>query len=169
MEFENTMIISNRGRIHLEIFNANFVYGTHFDRRNPNRFGKTGIATIQIPEEFAAQLSAAQVNTRCNTGTEEHPHDPIYSIQVIAKFDSDYDPPEINLVVPDPDGGIASMNQLDENTIGIIDKIRTSKVEGEFDIAPNKNTGLPGGIYIKRIWVTQDLDSDPFAARYGVN
>lgn len=159
----------NMNRIALD--NTRFIFMTNFsgdpardkwgdDRRKAN---------IIIPsEEQAKDMTKAGINVRV---TKPREHDdpatfkPEYFVQIQTKYrkrnreEVKY-PPNVYLVTGDNDPVL-----LTEDTIGCLDKIRVKNVN--CIVNPRENDDGNGiSLYVRTMYVEQDMDDDPYAALY---
>ena len=150
-------------RRHITIEGTRFIFRTNFagdpeaDRfRSSQRKGN-----IIIPDEgLARELLGDGFNikqTRPKEG-EEDGFEPTYFASVIVNFDSMY-PPRVFLL-----SGDSEAVRLDADSIGIIDRMRIKNV----DIVLNPREYEEGKftLYVRTMYVEQDLDDDPFASKY---
>ena len=148
----------------IRIDDTNFIYWTNFagdpDR---DRFGSdTRRANIIIPDPAQArELMDAGFNVR-RTEPKEGEEDgfiPTYFVAVNASYDSKW-PPKIYLV-----SGNSEPVLLDEDTVGTIDDCRVRNVNvilNPYYSAKTRRFSL----YVRTMYVEQDVESDPFASRY---
>lgn len=143
--------------------NTKFIFETNFSG-DPERdnYGSTARrANIIISQELADKLSDEGFNVKATKPREgeEEGFIPKYFVKVQANYDSDW-PPKIYLV-PDNEAPI----ELDENTIGRIDKVYVTNVNCVLNpyYSQRNNTW---SLYIQTMYVEFSEADDPFAARY---
>lgn len=156
----------------IAIENTRFIFNTNFSG-DPERDSYGDIrrkANIIIPDpEQAKDLIKAGFRVReTRPRKDEDPEEftPEYCIPVILKYRDRTGalvkyPPKVYLVVDDNEPVL-----LDEDTVGKLDSIRARNVNVilnpyEYDPA---NNGV--NLYIRTMYVEQELDDDPYAARY---
>ena len=148
----------------ITIENTRFIFTTNFSG-DPERdaYGDDSRkANIIIPtKEQADDLAEQGFNVKCTSpkSGEEEGFIPTYFIAVRVNYDSEW-PPKIYLV-----SGNAEPRLLDESTISTLDKIYVTNVNtvlNPYYSERNKTWSL----YVKTMYVEQDIDDDPFAARY---
>lgn len=148
----------------ISIEDTRFIFKTNFsgDPERDSYGNDARKANIIIPdEEQALELRDAGFNvkqTKPREGDEEN-YIPRYFVSITANYDSEW-PPKIYLV-----SGNAAPVALDESSVGIIDKVYVTNVNVVLNVYQNKRTGK-SSLYIKTMYVEQDIDSDPFASRY---
>lgn len=148
----------------ITIENTRFIFITNFSG-DPERdaYGDDSRkANIIIPtKEQADDLAEQGFNVKYTSPKpgEEEGFNPTYFIAVRVNYDSEW-PPKIYLV-----SGNAEPRLLDESTISTLDKIYVTNVNAVLNpyySERNKTWSL----YVKTMYVEQDIDDDPFAARY---
>ena len=158
----NNVTIFN-GRKIATIENVKFAFGTHFGANNPDTFGNTGKGTLMLSAEQAAMLSAEGVRVRQSDPRPDHPDDEVrFYADVRINFESKW-PPKIFLITEGRDG----MTQLDGATVGVLDNAYIVNVDLVVNLATNKRTGSVS-MYADTMYCTQDVSSDPFAAKYSI-
>lgn len=141
-----------------------FIFKTNFaGDPNVDTFGSTKRrGNIIIPDaDEAAQLLAMGFKvkaTKPKPGAEED-FEPDYYIPIQLNYDSPW-PPEVYLV-----SGNAEPVLLDALTVSKIDKCYIRKVRAALNLYENKKTGIKS-VYVKCMYVEQDISSDPFAHIY---
>lgn len=148
----------------ITIENTRFIFTTNFsgDPDRDNYGDDSRKANIIIPtKEQADDLAEQGFNIKCTNPKpgEEEGFIPAYFIAVRVNYDSEW-PPKVYLV-----SGNAEPRLLDEETISILDKIYVTNVNAVLNpyySERNKTWSL----YVKTMYVEQDVDDDPFAARY---
>lgn len=151
--------------IHIE--NSRFIFNTNFaGDPEKDRFGSDARqANLVIPSYEQAMelldmgLKVKQTNPRPG---EEEDYQPTYFVAIKANYDSDW-PPKIHLVSGDSDPVL-----LDEESVGRIDKCYVLNVDAVLNIYENSRTGTKS-LYVRTMYVTQDVEDDPFAAKYARN
>lgn len=146
------------------IENTRFIFKTNFaGDPSRDRFGSNARkGNIIIPSiDQARELIAAGFNvkeTKPRPGEEEN-FTPEYFVSVTANYDTNW-PPRIYLV-----SGNAEPRLLDESTLNMIDMCRVKNVNVVLN--PYHNQRLrTSSLYVRTMYVEQDLESDPFASRY---
>lgn len=149
----------------LVIPETKFIFKTNF-AGDPDKdtFGsdkRRGNIIIPDPEE-AAELRALGYNVKATKPKPNEPEDefvPDYYVSIQLNYDSQW-PPEVYLV-----SGNAAPVLLDAKTVGKIDKCYVRNVRASLNLYINKKTGNKS-IYVKVMYVEQDIASDPFAHIY---
>ena len=151
----------------ISIENTKFIFKTNFagDPDQDTYGSDRRKANIIIPdEEMARELLAEGFNVKQTKPKD--PDDegfiPRYFISITANYDSDW-PPKIYLV-----SGKAAPVPLDETSVGIIDKVYVTNVNVILNTYCNPKT-KKCSLYVKTMYVEQDIESDPFASRYMKN
>lgn len=143
--------------IHLE--NTKFIFATNFSGDPArDRFGSPARkATIIIPtEEQAMDLMDMGVNvkrTKPKPGEEEG-YEPTYYVAIHVNYNTNW-PPKIYLV-----SGDASPVLLDEESVGAIDNCYVLNVNAVLNVSNQAS------LYVRTMYVEQEVESDPFAHRY---
>lgn len=148
----------------ISIENTKFIFRTNFSgdpERDP--FGSEARkANIVIPNyDQAMEMRAQGFNvkeTRPKPGEEED-FEPTYFVAINVNYDTNW-PPKIYLV-----SGDAVPVLLDADTIDILDKCYVLNVDVVFNPYCNQRTGK-SSLYVRTMYVTQDVEEDPFAQRY---
>lgn len=148
----------------IAIEDTNFIYRTNFSG-DPERdsFGSDArVANIIIPDPvLAEELLDEGFNikqTKPREGEEEG-FEPTYFVSVKINYDS-FNPPRIHLV-----SGEADPLLLDEESIEILDRCQVLNVNATLNPYENPKTGRKS-LYVRTMYVEQDVEDDPFAARY---
>lgn len=119
--------------------------------------------TIIIPDEQQAlDMIDAGFNVK-ETKPKEGEEDgfvPEYYIRVNINYDTEW-PPKIYLVAGED--GVPQL--LDAESVAVLDSIYISKIDAVLNPFFSKKTGR-WSLYAKTMYVTQDVDDDPFAAKY---
>ncbi len=148
----------------ISIENTKFIFRTNFsgDPDRDNYGSDARKANIIIPNHMLArELIDEGFNvkqTRPKEGEEEG-FVPRYFITVMVNFDTEW-PPKIYLV-----SGDAEPVALDEESIDMLDKCYVLNVNVVLNPYLNKRTGRKS-LYVRTMYVEQDIEDDPFAARY---
>lgn len=148
----------------ITIEDTNFIWRTNFSG-DPERdsFGNDARqANIIIPDEgMAKDLADEGFNikvTKPREGEEEG-FTPRYYVSVKINFDS-FNPPRIYLVSSDADPLL-----LDEESVDILDRCEVLNVNATLSPYENPKTGRKS-LYVRTMYVEQDIEDDPFAQRY---
>lgn len=148
----------------IAIENTKFIFRTNFSG-DPERdtFGSDARkGNIIIPDaDLAEELIAAGFNvkkTKPKPGYEED-FVPEYFVAIGVNYDSKW-PPKVWLV-----SGDAEPVLLDAESVGMIDMCRVRNVDVVLNPYQNDRTGRKS-LYVRTMYVTQDLDDDPFASKY---
>lgn len=154
--------MSNSNLIVLD--NTRFIFKTNFaGDPSEDRFGSSkrrGNIIIPDPEVAAELLSLGfKVKATKPRPGEEEDFQPDYYISAMLNYDTEW-PPEVYLV-----SGIAAPVLLNADTVGIIDKCYVRNVRVALNPYMNKTTGIKS-MYIKVMYVEQDVAGDPFAHIY---
>lgn len=147
----------------ITVENTKFIFATNFSgdpkRDKYGNDARVGNLILNDPR-IIDELIRAGFNVR---QTQPKPDDddfePTYFVKIRANYDSKY-PPRIFLV-----SGDAEPVRLDEETVSEIDKCYVLNVNVILNPYINKNTGSKS-LYIRTMYVEQDVESDPFASRY---
>lgn len=147
----------------VNIEGASFIFMTNFSG-DPARSGKypstTRQANLTIPDvNLARNLidEGFKVKLTKPREGEEEGFVPTYFIPIKVNYQVKY-PPKIYLVAGD-----AEPRLLNEDTIDVLDKIRVKNV----DVTLNKRfTDMGNTLYVRTMYVKQDIDDDPWAGKY---
>lgn len=158
--------MKNNSKI-ITIENTRFIFTTNFSG-DPSRdtYGDDSRkANIIIPtKEQADDLAAQGFNVKCTSPKpgEEEGFVPIYFVAVRINYNSEW-PTKIYLVSGDADPCL-----LDESTVNILDKVYVINVNAVLNpyYSERNNTW---SLYVRTMYVEQDVDDDPFAAMYRRN
>lgn len=148
----------------IRIENTKFIFRTNFSG-DPERdtFGSTARkGNLIIPDRHQAKElieMGFNVKTTKPKPGEEEDFVPTYFVSVNVNYDTEW-PPRIYLV-----SGDAEPVLLDANSVGIIDKCYVLNVNAILNPYRNQRTGK-GSLYVRTMYVEQDIEDDPFAARY---
>ena len=154
-----------RERQLISIENTRFIFMTNFSGDpERDRYGSDARrANIIIPDEdMARDLLNEGFNvktTKPRPGSDEEDFVPEYYVSIKVNYDSDW-PPRIFLVAGDAEPVL-----LDEDTVSEIDRCYVRNVNVVLNPYHNKRTGN-SSLYVRTMYVEQDLDDDPFAHRY---
>lgn len=148
--------------IHIE--NTKFIYQTNFSGDpERDRFGSSDRkANIIIPDErLAEELLDIGVNVKRTKpkASEDEEFEPVYFVPVKANYDSAW-PPKIYLV-----SGDAAPRLLDEVSVGTLDNCYVLNVDVVLSTYFNPMTNRTS-LYIRTMYVVQDVEDDPFANKY---
>ena len=148
----------------ISIENTRFIFRTNFSG-DPDRdaFGNDARkANIIIPdEEKALELREEGFNVKETKPREGDEEDfcPTYFVPVNVNYDSEW-PPKIYLVT-----GKNMPVLLDEDSVGVLDKIYVLNVDAVLNTYVNQKTGRCS-LYVKTMYVEQSIEDDPFAGKY---
>ena len=153
-----------RERRLISIEDTTFIFRTNFSG-DPERdsFGSDARkANIIIPDEGQALTMRDEgfnvKATKPKPGEEEH-FVPTYFVSINANYDTEW-PPKIYLV-----SGDAPPRLLSEEALDILDQIYVKNVNVVLNPYYNARTKR-SSLYIKTMYVEQDIEDDPFASRY---
>lgn len=140
------------------IFKTNFAGDPNEDRfRSTKRRGNIIIPDIEMAQ---ALLDAGfKVKATKPRPGEEEDFVPTFYVSVTLNYDSPW-PPEVYLVSP----GAAPV-LLDADSVGVVDKAYVLRVRVALNPYENPNTGIKS-LYIRTMYVEQDVGNDPFAHMY---
>ena len=148
----------------IRVENTTFIFRTNFSG-DPARdsFGSDARkANIIIPDHGQAREMIDEgfneKMTKPKPGEEEN-FIPTYFVSVNANYDTEW-PPKIYLV-----SGDAPPRLLDEESLDILDQIYVKNVNVILNPYFNARTKR-SSLYIKTMYVEQDIEDDPFASRY---
>ena len=154
----------NKKKELISIENTKFIFRTNFSG-DPERdsFGSEARkANIIIPDEVQALDLLDQgfnvKHTKPKPG-EEDDFIPTYFVAINVNYDTEW-PPKIYLI-----SGDAPPVLLDASTISILDKCYVLNVDVVLNPYRNQRTGK-SSFYVRTMYVTQDVEDDPFAHRY---
>lgn len=148
----------------ISIENTKFIFQTNFSGDpDRDRFGSDARkANIIIPDPLLArELSEDGFNvkeTKPKPG-EEDGFIPTYFVPINVNYDTQW-PPKIYLV-----SGGSEPVLLDEDSISAIDNCYVLNVNVVLNPYYNKITGR-SSLYVRTMYVEQDIEDDPFADRY---
>jgi hypothetical protein len=140
------------------IFKTNFAGDPNEDRfRSTKRRGNIIIPDIEMAQ---ALLDAGfKVKATKPRPGEEEEFVPTFYVSVTLNYDSPW-PPEVYLVSP----GAAPV-LLDADSVGVVDKAYVLRVRVALNPYENPTTGIKS-LYIRTMYVEQDVGNDPFAHIY---
>lgn len=148
----------------ISIENTRFIWKTNFSG-DPERdsFGSDARqASIVIPDpDLAEELMDEGFNikmTKSKPGEEEG-FEPTYYVTVKVNYDTNW-PPKIYLVSGDNEPLL-----LDEDSVDLIDSCYVINVNAVLNPYHNPRTNKKS-LYVRTMYVEQDLEDDPFAHRY---
>lgn len=140
------------------IFKTNFAGDPNEDRfRSTKRRGNIIIPDIDMAQ---ALLDAGfKVKATKPRPGEEEDFVPTFYISATLNYDTPW-PPEVYLVSP----GAAPV-LLDKDSVGVVDKAYVLRVRVALNPYENPTTGIKS-LYIRTMYVEQDVGNDPFAHIY---
>lgn len=140
------------------IFKTNFAGDPNEDRfRSTKRRGNIIIPDIEMAQ---ALLDAGfKVKATKPRPGEEEDFVPTFYVSVTLNYDTPW-PPEVYLVSP----GAAPV-LLDKDSVGVVDKAYVLRVRVALNPYENPTTGIKS-LYIRTMYVEQDVGNDPFAHIY---
>lgn len=142
------------------IENTRFIFETNFsgDPRRDKYGSDRRYCNIIIPEPLAEELTDEGFNVRC-TDPKDGEYEKTYFIRAVVNYDSKY-PPRIYLV-----SGENLPELLNSESVCIIDNMYIKNVNVILSKYYNDKNDK-WSFYVRTMYVEQELDSDPFAARY---
>ena len=146
------------------IENTRFIYGTNFSGDpDRDRFGSDARqVNIVIPDHLQArELMDEGFNVRMTKPRpgEDEEFVPTYFVSAKINYDTDW-PPKIYLV-----SGDADPQELDVDSVDILDRCYVKNVNVVLNPYQNTRTGR-SSLYVRTMYVEQDIEDDPFAHRY---
>lgn len=149
---ENNKIVS--------IENTRFIFETNFsgDPRRDKFGSDKRYANIIVPEELAEELTDEGFNVR-HTDPKDVEYEKTYFVKAAVNYDSKF-PPRIFLV-----SGDNPPELLDVESVGVIDTMYIRNVNVILSKYYNAKINK-WSLYVRTMYVEQELDNDPFAARY---
>lgn len=149
---ENSKIVS--------IENTRFIFETNFsgDPRRDKFGSDKRYANIIVPEELAEELTDEGFNVR-HTDPKDDEYEKTYFVRATVNYDSKF-PPRIFLV-----SGDNPPELLDVESVGVIDTMYIRNVNVILSKYYNAKMDK-WSLYVRTMYVEQELDDDPFAARY---
>lgn len=152
MEKENKLVT---------IENTRFIWQTNFDG-DPKRdkFGSDKrCANIVVPEELALLLIDEGINVRSTMPKDDDDFDRTYFVKATVNYESKF-PPRVYLV-----SGNNEPELLNEENVGLIDSMYVLNVNAILSKYYNPKIDKTS-LYVRTLYVEQELNSDPFASRY---
>lgn len=144
--------------------NTKFIFRTNFaGDPNKDRFKNgTRRGNLIIPDEqLALELSESGYNVKQTNPREgeEEGFVPTYFVPIIVGYNHPKRKPHIYLVT----NGVPS--ELDEQNVGLIDDVYVKNVNVTLNprYSEDRDTWT---LYVSQMYVEQDVDDDPWAARY---
>lgn len=149
---ENNKVVS--------IENTRFIFETNFsgDPRRDKFGSDKRYANIIVPEEIAEELTDEGFNVR-HTDPKDDEYEKTYFVRATVNYDSKF-PPRIFLV-----SGDNPPELLDVESVGVIDTMYIRNVNVILSKYYNAKMDK-WSLYVRTMYVEQELDDDPFAARY---
>lgn len=150
------------------IDDTRFIWKTNFsgDPSRDNFGSEVRKGNVIIPSEAQArELMNEGFNVRRTEPRdgEDEGYEPTYFISITVNYDSNW-PPKIYLV-----SGDSNPELLDEESIATIDKCNdkggVKNVNVVLNPYYNNKTHRPS-LYVRTMYVEQDVESDPYASRY---
>lgn len=156
----------------ITVDNTNFIFATNFSGNPANdRFADSRRkCSIMIPDpEQAKDLIKKGIKVReTRPRQDEDPDDfvPEYFVTALLKYEDRMGnpikyPPKVYLVCGDSQPVL-----LDEDSISTIDQIRAKNVNVILNAYEYDPVGHQKSLYIRTMYVEQDMDDDPYYARY---
>lgn len=151
----------------IAIENTKFIFRTNFSG-DPDRdtYGSDARrANIIIPDIAQAQMlidEGFNVKVTKPREGEEDGFIPEYFVAIGVNYDSNW-PPKIYLV-----SGNANPVLLDEESVSSLDMCQVQNVNVVLNPYQNQKTGRKS-LYVRTMYVEQDINDDPFASRYRRN
>lgn len=128
-----------------------------------DRFGSNARqVNLVIPDpEQALDLRDAGFNVKETKPREDDGDDfePVYYVNVKLNYNSDY-PPRVYLVSGDADPVL-----LDEESVDMLDRCYILNINAVLNPYYNQRTDRKS-LYVRTMYVEQDIEEDPFASRY---
>ena len=144
----------------VSIENTRFIFETNFsgDPRRDKFGSDKRYANIIVPEELAEELIDEGFNVRC-TDPKDGEYEKTYFVKATVNYDSKF-PPRIYLV-----SGDNPPTLLDSESVCNIDTMYIKNVNVILSKYYNAKIDK-WSLYVRTMYVEQELDNDPFAARY---
>ena len=140
------------------IFKTNFAGDPNEDRfRSTKRRGNIIIPDIEMAQALLDDGFKVKA-TKPRPGEEED-FVPTFYVSATLNYDTPW-PPEVYLVSP----GAAPV-LLDKDSVGVVDKAYVLRVRVALNPYENPTTGIKS-LYIRTMYVEQDVGNDPFAHIY---
>ena len=144
------------------IFQTNFAGDPTVDRFGSNkRRGNIIIPDPEMAQELFNRGFKVKA-TKPKPDEDEATYVPTYYISAMLNYDSPW-PPEVYLV-----SNGSQPVALDENSVGVVDKCYVLRVRVALNPYENPKTGIKS-MYIRTMYVEQDVADDPFAHMYNGN
>lgn len=155
MERENKLVT---------IENTRFIWETNFsgDPRRDKFGSDKRCVNIIIPEELANELTEEGFNVRNTVPKDDDDLDKTYYVRATVNYESKF-PPRVYLV-----SGDNQPELLNEETVGLIDTMYVLNVNAILSKYYNAKVDK-WSLYVRTLYIEQELDSDPFASRYRRN
>ena len=156
----------------ITIDNTRFIFATNFSGNPANDRFADGRrkCNIQIPDpEQARDMMKQGIKVRETSPRPDDDPDefvPDYFVTAVLKFEDRMGnpvkyPPKVYLVVDDNPPVL-----LNEDTIDMLDQIRAKNVNVILNAYEYDPVNHFKSLYIRTMYVEQDMDDDPYAARY---
>lgn len=144
----------------VSIENTRFIFETNFsgDPRRDKFGSDKRYVNIIIPDGLAEELVDEGFNVR-STDPKDGEYEKTYFVKATVNYDSKY-PPRIYLV-----SGDNVPELLDIESVGVIDTMYIRNVNVILSKYYNTKNDK-WSLYVRTMYVEQELDNDPFAARY---
>ncbi len=144
----------------ISIENTRFIFETNFsgDPRRDKFGSDKRYCNIVIPEQLAEELIDEGFNVR-STDPKDGEYEKTYFVKATVNYDSKF-PPRIYLVSGDNPPAL-----LDSESVCNIDTMYIRNVNVILSKYYNAKTDK-WSLYVRTMYIEQELDSDPFAARY---
>ena len=147
----------------ISIENTRFIFKTNFSgdpaRDTYGSDARRANIIISDPQQ-AEELLAEGFNVKQTKPRDDDENfEPTYFVAINVNYDSSW-PPKIYLV-----SGDAEPVPLDEESIDILDKIYVINVNAVLNPYHNQKTGRCS-LYVRTMYVEQDVEDDPFAMKY---
>ena len=147
----------------ISIENTRFIFKTNFSgdpaRDTYGSDARRANIIISDPQQ-AEELLAEGFNVKQTKPRDDDENfEPTYFVAINVNYDSSW-PPKIYLV-----SGDAEPVPLDEESIDILDKIYVINVNAVLNPYHNQKTGRCS-LYVRTMYVEQDIEDDPFAMKY---
>lgn len=154
----------------ITIDDTRFIYETNF-AGNPakDKFGdnrRKCNLVIPDPNQAKSMLDKGYKVKQTKPGPDDDPDDfvPTYFVQAVLKYRDRYGKelkyaPKVYLVNTDNEPVL-----LEEESVKVLDNIRAANVNVVLNAWETDDGGF--SLYIRTMYVEQDFDDDPFAARY---
>ena len=141
-----------------------FIYTTNFSGDPERDRFRSDVRKVNIvipTEEQAMKMIDEGYNVRHTNPPEgeEEGFRPTYFVSVTLNYDTKW-PPKVYLVCGD-----AEPRELDEESVGILDDCNIKNVNAVLNPYNNARTGRKS-LYVRTMYVEQDISDDPFRGRY---